>query len=229
MIKKIIAIALAISIVYPQVNLDKFKQLNEDITTPNTYRTAAGYPGHDYWQQEVDYKITAVLDDENQILYGEETITFHNNSPDQLSYLWVQLDQNMRAADSKTPDIQSSSIPNSTSDVEKMEDFRSLNQIERKLFDYDGGFKIEEVKATNGEDLSYAINKTMLRIDLKQALKTNGSISFNIKWWYNINDHISVGGRSGYEYFEEDDNGIEAWARNFSKNVCLQRHRRMAK
>ncbi len=139
-----------------------------------------------------------VLEDNNQILRGIETITYTNNSPDALSYLWLQLDQNLFSKSSDTKLIT----------VEKMEDFLSiegeeLNRIERKLFDYDGGFKIEEVKATNGEDLSYAINKTMLRIDLKQALKTKESISFRIKWWYNINDRMAVGGRSGYEYFEK--------------------------
>jgi hypothetical protein len=106
-----------------------------------------------------------------------------------------------------------------------MEDFLSiegeeLNRIERKLFDYDGGFKIEEVKATNGEDLSYAINKTMLRIDLKQALKTKESISFRIKWWYNINDRMAVGGRSGYEYFEKEDNYIYTIAQFFPR-MCV--------
>ena len=80
MFKKIITTILAVSFIYPQVNVDKFKQLSEDITTPNTYRTAAGYPGHDYWQQEADYVMNLTIDDETQILYGEETITFHNNS-----------------------------------------------------------------------------------------------------------------------------------------------------
>ena len=108
MLKRIITIILAISVVYPQVNVDKFKQLSEDITTPNTYRTAAGYPGHDYWQQEADYVMDLTIDDEKQILYGDETITFHNNSPDQLNYLWVQLDQNVRALDSDSYKIQSS-------------------------------------------------------------------------------------------------------------------------
>ena len=97
MFRKSFIVLFSLSLVYPQINVDKFKQLNEDITTPNTYRTAAGYPGHDYWQQEADYVMDLTIDDENQILYGDETITFHNNSPDQLSYLWVQLDQNVRA------------------------------------------------------------------------------------------------------------------------------------
>ena len=167
----------------------KFAQIENLIPTPNEYRNAAGAPGHNYYQQQADYKMELVLEDNNQILRGIETITYTNNSPDALSYLWLQLDQNLFSKSSDTKLIT----------VEKMEDFLSiegeeLNRIERKLFDYDGGFKIEEVKATNGEDLSYAINKTMLRIDLKQALKTKESISFRIKWWYNIDNWILCSG-----------------------------------
>lgn len=188
----------------------KFAQIENLIPTPNEYRNAAGAPGHSYYQQQADYKMTLTLEDDTQILRGAETITYTNNSPDALEYLWLQLDQNLF---SKTSDTKLIS-------VERMEDFRSLGQIERKLFDYDGGFKIEEVKATNGEDLSYAINKTMLRIDLKQPLKTNGSISFSIKWWYNINDRMAVGGRSGYEYFEDEDNYIYTIAQFFPR-MCV--------
>ena len=193
----------------------KFAQIENLIPTPNEYRNAAGAPGHNYYQQQADYKMELVLEDNNQILRGMETITYTNNSPDALSYLWLQLDQNLFSKSSDTKLIT----------VEKMEDFLSiegeeLNRIERKLFDYDGGFKIEEVKATNGEDLSYAINKTMLRIDLKQALKTKESISFRIKWWYNINDRMAVGGRSGYEYFEKEDNYIYTIAQFFPR-MCV--------
>ena len=90
------------------------------------------------------------IDDETQVLSGDEIITYTNNSPDQLSYLWLQLDQNLFAKDSDTKLIH----------VEKMEDFRDISQIERKVFEYDGGFKVQEVKNLNG-DLKYSINKTM--------------------------------------------------------------------
>ena len=188
----------------------KFAQIENLIPTPNEYRNAAGAPGHNYYQQQADYKMELTLEDDTQVLRGIETITYTNNSPDALAYLWLQLDQNLFSKSSDTKLIT----------VEKMEDFRSLEQIERKLFNYEGGFKIEEVKATNGEDLCYAINKTMLRIDLKQPLKTNGSISFKIKWWYNINDRMAVGGRSGYEYFKEEDNYIYTIAQFFPR-MCV--------
>ena len=150
------------------------------------------------------------IDDETQVLSGDEIITYTNNSPDQLSYLWLQLDQNLFAKDSDTKLIH----------VEKMEDFRDISQIERKVFEYDGGFKVQEVKNLNGSDLKYSINKTMLRIDLDKPLKTGSSISFKIKWWYNINDRMAVGGRSGYEYFEKEDNYIYTVAQFFPR-MCV--------
>ncbi len=203
MFKKIITIILAVSVAYPQVNVDKFKQLSEDITTPNTYRTAAGYPGHDYWQQEADYVMDLTIDDEKQILYGDETITFHNNSPDQLNYLWVQLDQNVRALDSDSYKIQSSGDFGAQRGREKVMVGESIPLGTLKNFyrDFDGGFKIEHVKDGLNRDLPYIINKTMMRIDLPTPLRPGQSYKFKIKWWYNINDHIRDGGRSGYEYF----------------------------
>ncbi|MDC0644511.1 M1 family metallopeptidase [Crocinitomicaceae bacterium] len=206
----ILLILCVISMNTSLLSQKKFAQIENLIPTPNEYRNAAGAPGHNYYQQQADYKMELTLEDNTQILRGIETITYTNNSPDALSYLWLQLDQNLFSKSSDTKLIT----------VEKMEDFRSLEQIERKLFDYEGGFKIEEVKAINGEDLCYAINKTMLRIDLKQPLKTNGSISFKIKWWYNINDRMAVGGRSGYEYFKEEDNYIYTIAQFFPR-MCV--------
>ncbi len=198
--KKSLLFSLIISFtLIVQVNgQKKFAQIEELIPTPNEYRNAAGAPGYNYYQQQADYKMNISIDDETQVLSGDEIITYTNNSPDQLSYLWLQLDQNLFAKDSDTKLIH----------VEKMEDFRDISQIERKVFEYDGGFKVQEVKNLNGSDLKYSINKTMLRIDLDKPLKTGSSISFKIKWWYNINDRMAVGGRSGYEYFEKEDNYI---------------------
>ena len=78
-------------------NQNKFRQLGQELPTPNVYRTASGAPGHMYWQQKADYKMKITLDDETQKIYGEETVTYYNYSPDALSYLWLQLDQNRRA------------------------------------------------------------------------------------------------------------------------------------
>jgi hypothetical protein len=188
----------------------KFAQLDIELPTPNEFRNAAGAPGHQYYQQKADYKINVSIDDKTQVLSGEETITYTNNSPDQLDYLWLQLDQNIFEPESDKKLI----------DIEKMEDFKSVNDIHRKLFQYDGGFKIEEITSSTGQNLRYAINKTMLRIDLEFPLKTKQSISFHVKWWYRINDRMAVGGRSGYEYFENDKNYLYTIAQWFPR-MCV--------
>ncbi len=190
-------------------NKNKFRQLGTELPTPNVYRTASGAPGSQYWQQKADYKIQLELDDKKQQIYGEETITYINNSPDQLEYLWLQLDQNMRALDSDTHKVKTGSIS----------DKMSLRQLQGLEPTFDGGFKIDHVKGIDGSDLNYTINKTMMRIDLDENLKPGEKYSFNIKWWYNINDRMKIGGRSGYEYFEEEDNYLYTIAQFFPRMV----------
>ena len=181
-------------------NQNKFKQLYDEFSTPNVFRTGSGAPGPGYYQQQADYKMDIEIDDANAKLYGDETITYTNNSPDELGYLWVQLDQNMRAKDSKTPLIGRSGIaPASLSS-------RVVKSYLKESFD--GGFNIVHVKDVNGKDLPYTINRTMMRVELPRAMKTGDKFSFQIKWWYNINNHVTDGGRSGYECFEEDDNNL---------------------
>nr|AOE11049.1 Zn-dependent aminopeptidase, M1 family [uncultured bacterium] len=193
-------------------NQNKFKQLKELLPTPNLQRTASGAPGLKYTQQKVDYTMDIILDDANTRIYGNETITYHNNSDDSLAYLWVQLDQNMRAADSKSPDIQSSSIPNSTSE----------NRFNKSYMDaaFDGGFKIESVKNVDDTNLSYTINQTMMRINLDTPLASGDKFQFKIKWWYNINNHRTDGGRSGYEHFAADGNNNYVIAQ-FYPRLCV--------
>ena len=191
-------------------NTNKFRQLYQELPTPNTFRTASGSPGHEYYQQQADYKMDITLNDDDQTVHGEERITYINNSPDKLEYLWLQLDQNMRAKDSDSKLIS----------VDRMEDFKSIGHLKRKMFEFDGGFKIEYVQETNGKAMNFAINKTMLRIDLDEPLKPGGKISFDLKWWYNINDRMKIGGRSGYEYFEEEDNYIYTIAQFFPR-MCV--------
>jgi len=178
------------------INLNKFRQLKQELATPNVYRTASGAPGHEYWQQKADYKIDITLDDKNQRIYGEETITYFNQSPDVLKYLWLQLDQNMRAQNSDSYKISTS----------EMKDRISFSQLQRLQHDFDGGFKLDYVQDTKGNDLTATVNKTMMRIDLPKPLKPGESFSFAVKWWYNINNRMTDHGRSGYEYFENEDN-----------------------
>ena len=175
---------------------DKFKQLYEELPTPDAYHNAAGAPGHAYWQQQADYVIKLEIDDEKQRINGDESITYHNNSPDQLEYLWLQLDQNVRALDSDKFNTATMSINDEMS-------MRSLGPL---FNEFDGGFKIDGVTTKKGEKLSFTINKTMMRVDLPTPLKPGDSYTFNVKYWYNVNDGATYGGRSGYEYFPEDDN-----------------------
>jgi len=193
-------------------NQNKFRQLKQDLPTPNSQRTASGAPGVNYTQQKVDYRMDIVLDDEKQRISGSETIIYHNNSKDELAYLWVQLDQNMRAKDSKTPDISSGKIRKSLS---KSRFNRSYPKEE-----FDGGFYVTGVTNTDGSKLSHTINQTMMRINLPKPLASGETFSFNVKWWYNINNHRTQGGRSGFEHFPKDNNNNYVIAQ-FYPRMCV--------
>jgi hypothetical protein len=196
------------------VNTSKFRQLGQELPTPNVYRTASGAPGHEYYQQQADYNMSITLDDETQRIYGEETITYTNNSPDELRYLWVQLDQNMRAQNSMTQQIKTGGIFNDRTGTPQT----AFNQLKNNQFyDFDGGFKLDYVQTTSGSNLRYTINNTMMRVDLPSPLRKGQSFSFKIKWGFNINDRMDIGGRSGYEYFEEDDNYLYTIAQFFPR------------
>lgn len=194
------------------VKRDPFKQLEEELPTPTSYRTASGAPGHTYWQQRADYKMNITINDNNQRLDGTETITYFNNSPDVLTYLWLQLDQNVFEKNSDAALTRTGTIS---------EGRAYFNDINRLLTnDYDGGFKLEYVRTSDGKPLKYTVNKTMMRIDLPTPLMPGTKYSFDIKWWYNVNDRDKVGGRSGYEYFPEDKNYLYTIAQFFPR-MCV--------
>ena len=176
----------------------KFEQLGEALPTPNSYRTGSGAPGVDYWQQRADYKINVEINDETQVLTGSETITYYNQSPDILRYLWVQLDQNVR---------EKGNLADATRQV-GVQDSVPAKFFDAALgtLDYDGGYDIKSVKDSNGQDLPYTINRTMMRIDLPSPLSPGNNITFSIDWSYNIYDRMLVDGRGGYEYFPVDGN-----------------------
>ena len=176
---------------------DKFRQLEESLPTPNTYRTASGAPGHQYWQQDVNYKIDIELNDEKQTLSGSETIDYTNNSPDTLRYLWLQLDQNKLAENAGAKTTR-------TAPKKKVTYSALRNAIETDAFN--GGYNITQVTGANDKDLPYVINGTMMRIDLPKDLKSGASVELNINWNYQLHEQKVLGGRSGYEYFKEDDN-----------------------
>lgn len=175
---------------------NKFRQMKDLLPTPNDQRTASGAPGHQYTQQKVDYVMNIRLDEDTAKIYGDEKITYHNNSQDHLEYLWLQLDQNVRAADSKTPDIGTESMGVA------MNSPQSFTRSNLKK-PFEGGFNIEHVKNADGSKLSYTVNQTMMRINLPKPLAPGAVFNFDIKWWYNINDYFNNGGRSGYEPFAD--------------------------
>lgn len=176
----------------------KFEQLDQQLPTPNEYRSGSGAPGPKYWQQKADYVINVELHDDNQSITGSETITYHNNSPDVLRYLWLQLDQNKLAEDNMTQKTRTNTLRDSI-------DAKSAGSA-YNLFDFDGGFKIKSVKDAAGKDLTHLINYTMMRIDLPQPLNPGQKYTFSIDWSYNINDGVRVRERTQYEYFPEDGN-----------------------
>jgi hypothetical protein len=176
---------------------NKFEQLGTVLSDPNSYRSASGAPGPAYWQQRADYNINAELDEKNLKITGSETITYYNNSPDPLSYLWVQLDENQ----------SKSTSDNKLTETSKMTDkmtYKALSAI--VAAENDLGVKIVKVTNASGAALPYVINNTMMRIDLPVVLKPNEKYTLNISWNYKISDRMTVGGRGGYEYFAEDDN-----------------------
>lgn len=188
---------------------DKFRQLEEILPTPNTYRTASGAPGHQYWQQRADYVIDVELDDAAQRITGSETVTYRNHSPDTLVYLWLQLDQNVLAKGSDS--ALTSTAPTL--------DRNSFDQIDGMLTraTFEGGHVIASVKDAKGQPLGFTIVKTMMRIDLREPLAPGGVVSFSVAWSYNINNARKIRSRSGYEFFEKDGNYLYAIAQWFPR------------
>ncbi len=193
----------------PRYGRDKFRQLDQELPTPNEQRTASGAPGHAYWQMKADYDIKVEIDDATQKLTGTETITYHNQSPDKLDYLWLQLDGNIFEPGSDANLIKTGTIGDSV----------SLKEMENWVQPFDGGFRITSVTDASGSKLTHTINKTMMRIDLPKALAPGAVFSFKIGWWFPINDRMKVGGRSGYEYFAEEDNYLYTVAQ-FYPRMC---------
>ncbi len=194
----------------------KFEQLDQLLPTPNEYRSGSGAPGPRYWQQRADYVINAELNDVNQSITGSETITYFNNSPDALKYLWLQLDQNINDKESNTLKTTNNSVRDS---IDAKAIASSLG-----LHDFDGGFKIKTVKDATGKALPYMINATMMRIDLPQALAPGQKLSFSVEWSFNINDRVKGltpnDGRSGMEYFPKDGNYLYIIAQWFPR-MCV--------
>lgn len=180
---------------------NRFEQLGTILPTPNVYRTASGAPGQAYWQNRADYDITAYLDEDKRNLKGSETVTYHNNSPDDLDYIWLQLDENQQSTVKKADYQFSSTLPKSLND-------QQLKTTDIPAKDNGYGVNLEKVTDASGNPLKYTVNKTMMRIDLPKVLKRGEKFIFKIDWNYNIPNRIKMGGRGGYENFAEDGNDL---------------------
>jgi len=178
---------------------NKFEGLGTILPSPNEYRTASGAPGPKYWQQRADYDIKCELDEKKLRLTGSETITYFNNSPNELTYLWLQLDENQVSSTYNANYQNSSVMPEAITD-------RMISRIEENKTDNGYGDKITKMTDATGKALKYTINKTMMRVELPTVLKPGQRFVFNVDWYYNISDRMSKGGRGGYEYFPEDGN-----------------------
>ena len=189
---------------------EKFEQIDGKLPTPNSYRTGAGAPGPAYWQQRADYEIAVVLNDEDQSITGNEIITYYNNSPSTLNFLWIQLDQNIRAKDSDKYKINERFYAGYSVDAKR---------LPHLTFDadFDGGFRIISIEDIEGNGLSFHRVKTMMRIDLAEPLKPGSVVKFQIDWNYLIGNRRDDDERSGYEYFPEDDNYLYAIAQFYPR------------
>ena len=183
-----------------QSRRDAFRQLDQELPTPTVYRTGSGAPGHAYWQQRADYVIDVALDEESRRVTGRERVTYTNNSPDTLDYLWLQLDLNLLRPDADG---------HTASAADPFEGL-SFRQLERTLArnSFDGGVAVTEVSDAEGEPLPFVINGTMMRVDLPQPLASQGSTVFHVAWNYQMNNADEVGARTAAEYFERDGNWI---------------------
>jgi hypothetical protein len=181
---------------------NRFEQLGTILPTPNEYRTASGAPGPKYWQQRCDYDITCELDEPNRRLNGKETLTYYNNSPDVLTYLWLQLDENEHSSVNNSGYNGSNSMPSRINEADIQ---RFTGKMDK---DREYGDNILRVAGADGKLLKYTINKTMMRVELPMPLKPGQQFMFRIDWNYNIIEKGKYGGRGGYENFPEDGNDL---------------------
>lgn len=210
MLKQLLIVTLLNTLLYPVLaqplsnpgsnHGNRFEQLSYLLPSPNEYRTASGAPGHKYWQQRADYDITTELDENNLTLKGSETITYHNNSPDPLYYLWLQLDENIHdpGADNNRNLVTTMKPLMNHNEIMDLEDWRKMD-----------GYGIKVTRVTSaGASLEYTINKTMMRIELPKPLLPGQKFIFSIDWHYKITDRYYHMGRGGYEFFPEDSNYV---------------------
>jgi len=193
----------------------KFEQLGTELPTPNSYRSSSGAPGPNYWQQKADYEIEVDLNDDTQMITGKETITYYNNSPETLRYLWMQLDQNKLSPDNMTDKTSNNVIRDSVPAKFLAEALGGYG------YDYEGGYKIKSIKdVATGKEIPFTVNFTMMRVDIPNPIKPGGNYKFSVEWSYREYDRMKFDERGGYEYFPEDDNRVYTCAQWFPR-MCV--------
>ncbi|MEM7505050.1 MAG: M1 family metallopeptidase, partial [Pseudomonadota bacterium] len=190
---------------------DKFRQLDEELPTANSYRTAGGEPGHQYWQQKVDYDIDVRLIEDRRRIEASQRIRYTNRSPDTLRFLWLQLDQNRFRDDSLAE--RSAAFADSSRRgpvVQAAEEGKppqlSLEELRRHQFmaDNELGYELPSVRDSRG-DLAHTVVGTNLRVDLRQPLAPGQTTELEIDFAFNIVDENAISARSGYEHFPDDE------------------------
>lgn len=191
---------------------DKFRQLEEILPTPNDYRNAAGEPGKEYWQQQVDYTLNVTLDESRRRISGTQTITYHNNSPYSLKYIWVQLEQDKFKSDSTAEvAVDFGGIGRRGPGMRAAEGDKpagiSIDALRRQQFlaDNELGFELDNIVDENGNELPFTYSGAQMRIDLPQPLKSGERFQFKLDYAYNIVEENAVSARSGYEHFPDDE------------------------
>lgn len=140
----------------------------------NTFRSASGMPGPDYWQNNADYNIKATLDEKNDAISGSVEIIYTNNSPDDLNFVWLQLDQNKYAKDSKGNGVT------------------PLYVGRWGVSGFDGGFDLNNIKVTKNENVSKSIfadsyiNDTRMQIFLSEPLKKGEQLNVFMEFVFKI-------------------------------------------
>jgi hypothetical protein len=192
---------------------NKFEQLGATLPTANEYRLASGAPGPKYWQQRCDYDITCELDEKKLMLNGSETVTYFNNSPNELTFLWLQLDENQHSS------VNNANYQNSNAMTTQISP-QQLDRAAENKSDNGYGFNILKLTDALGKNLKYTINKTMMRVELPTPLKAGQRFVFKLDWNYKLSDRQNRGGRGGYEFFPEDGNHLFTLAQWYPR-LCV--------